>query len=264
MIVPAPRPMDWHRRILPICGLILGLSNPLVAMASEENVSEDVVVLQGLDKVTGRLSTLKAPVDKPVKFGQLKIIARHCEKTPPEEPPEATAFLEIWETKRGATDEKIFSSWMFASSPAVSALDHPVYDIWVKDCESDKKKRPTMQVKVLDPEVGETPFILEGDASVESQISAETTGSGVVEGEAPVAVESAEKHDDRALVVDVERDVGAEGAAPEAPVPMEAGVGAEGSVPETPIAMKSDVDAEGAAPEAPVSVESAESWIPRS
>jgi hypothetical protein len=99
----------------------------------------DTVILQGLDKITGRVSTIEAPVGSPVKFGSLSITARRCERTPPEEPPEATAFLEIVDAKPGEAPVKLFEGWMFSSSPAVSALEHPVYDIWVIDCKNAAK-----------------------------------------------------------------------------------------------------------------------------
>ncbi len=96
--------------------------------------AEDVAVLQGLDKVTARISTVRAPVGLTVRFGSLEIIARTCVKRPPEDPPESAAFLEISDVKQGEAPVKVFSGWMFASSPALSALEHPVYDISVVDC----------------------------------------------------------------------------------------------------------------------------------
>ena len=96
----------------------------------------DVAMLQGLDKVTARVSTLRAPINRTVHFGTLEIIARSCRKRPPEEPPESAAFLQIRDIKPGEAPEILFQGWMFASSPALSALEHPVYDIWVIDCLS--------------------------------------------------------------------------------------------------------------------------------
>lgn len=92
------------------------------------------VILQGLDKVTARVSTLEARVGEVVRFGTLEIIARSCDKRPPEEPPESAAFLDIWEIRPGEPAISLFRGWMFASSPALNALEHPVYDIWVLDC----------------------------------------------------------------------------------------------------------------------------------
>lgn len=96
----------------------------------------EIVVLQALDKITARISTLEAPVGETVTFGSLQITARHCDKTPPEEPPERAAFLEIVEVQPDEPPERHFTGWMFASSPALSALEHPVYDLWVIDCKN--------------------------------------------------------------------------------------------------------------------------------
>ena len=98
---------------------------------------EPVALLQGLDKITARVSKFEAPVGAPVQFGTLSIRVRDCEKNPPEETPESAAFLEIDETRPGEDKAKrVFSGWMFASSPALSALEHPVYDVNLLDCKA--------------------------------------------------------------------------------------------------------------------------------
>jgi hypothetical protein len=99
-------------------------------------------VLQGLDKITARISTFEAPVGEPARFGSLEITVRRCQKAPPEEPPESAAFLEIVDVRPDSPEVLLFSGWMFASSPAVSALEHPVYDVWVIDCKSDAASAP--------------------------------------------------------------------------------------------------------------------------
>ena len=96
--------------------------------------AKDGALLQGLDKITARISTFHAPIGEPVMFGSLEITARTCHKTPPEEPPERTVFLEIVDARPDSPRRELFTGWMFASSPAVSALEHPVYDVWVIDC----------------------------------------------------------------------------------------------------------------------------------
>ncbi len=92
-------------------------------------------VLQGLDKITARISTFEAPIDEPVRFGSLEIVARTCSKTPPEEPPERAAFLEIVDVRPDSPSVALFTGWMFSSSPAISGIEHPVYDVWVVDCK---------------------------------------------------------------------------------------------------------------------------------
>jgi hypothetical protein len=102
-------------------------------------IDNHVAVLQGLDKVTARVSPVRAALGIPTYFGTLEIVARSCRETPPTEPPESAAFLEIRElppaSDEGAPPTDLFTGWMFASSPAVSALEHQVYDVWVVDCE---------------------------------------------------------------------------------------------------------------------------------
>jgi hypothetical protein len=93
-----------------------------------------IAVLRGLDKVTARISTFEVPIGHTVRFGTLEITVRTCDKRPPEEPPEAAAFLDIWEIRREQPAADLFRGWMFASSPALSAMEHPVYDVWVLDC----------------------------------------------------------------------------------------------------------------------------------
>jgi len=111
--------------------LAVGLALPFGLAAAPQNT----VILQGLDKVTARVYTIRAPIGDLIRFGTLEIIARHCDKRPPEETPESTAFLDIWEVRPGEPTASVFRGWMFASSPALSALEHPVYDVWVLDCE---------------------------------------------------------------------------------------------------------------------------------
>lgn len=105
-----------------------------VAQTPPEDRSGKVAILQGLDKVTARISTFEAPVGITVGFGTLEIVVRDCRKRPPEEPPESFVFLEIDEIRRGERPKRLFGGWMFASSPALSALEHPVYDVWAVEC----------------------------------------------------------------------------------------------------------------------------------
>ncbi len=103
------------------------------------DIEHQVAILQGLDKITARISPIYATLGLPTYFGSLEIVVRACRETPPTEPPESAVFMEIRElppqADRDREPEMLFSGWMFASSPAVSALEHAVYDVWVVDCE---------------------------------------------------------------------------------------------------------------------------------
>lgn len=104
------------------------------APARDEIPKYSVAVLQALNKVTTKTSTIKVPTGATIRFGNIEIVARTCWKAPPEEHPEVATLLDIWELKPDEAPARIFLGWMFASSPAISALEHPVYDIVVKDC----------------------------------------------------------------------------------------------------------------------------------
>jgi len=109
----------------------------MLIVTSHSAVAEPhaIAVLQGLDKVTARVTTVRVRVGDSLRFGTLDVIVRQCDKRPPEETPESAAFLDISEVRPGESAQSLFRGWMFASSPAISALEHPVYDIWVLDCE---------------------------------------------------------------------------------------------------------------------------------
>jgi hypothetical protein len=93
-----------------------------------------VAMLRALDKVTARVTTISAPVGREVRFGTLRILVRTCKKRPPEEPPETSVFLEILDLRPRSAPQRVFTGWMFASSPALAAMEHPTYDVWPIDC----------------------------------------------------------------------------------------------------------------------------------
>ncbi len=119
------------------------------ATAEASWLQKDRAILRALDKITGRSTDIEVFVDQPVEFGALEVSLSVCYQTPPELPPESAAFLQIRPAEPatgeqvdaapaggGATAEPLFSGWMFASSPGLSALEHPVYDVWVIECET--------------------------------------------------------------------------------------------------------------------------------
>lgn len=123
----------------PLARCIAGLVLVCVAVVTwpGSGRAQDGAVLRGLDKITARVSSFTAPIDQEIQFGTLRITARTCRKRPPEEQPEVAVFLEIAEERPGEDHRlSLFAGWMFASSPALSALEHPVYDVWVIDCRT--------------------------------------------------------------------------------------------------------------------------------
>ena len=122
-----------------IIGMVLGLT---AATSGARADAYDVAVLQALDKVTAQVSTMDAPIGEIVKFGTIEIVARTCDKRPPEETPESAAFLDVWEVRPGEPAASVYRGWMFASSPARAAMEHPVYDVWVLDCKNEGDTTP--------------------------------------------------------------------------------------------------------------------------
>ena len=108
---------------------------PASAAPPEPPREWNAVRLQGMNKVTARVSTIDAPLGVVMRFGNLEIIARRCWKAAPEDRPENAALLEIRELRPGEGPVTVFSGWMFSSSPALSTLEHPVYDLTVLGCE---------------------------------------------------------------------------------------------------------------------------------
>ena len=112
-----------------IISCFIALTTPVLAQ------EVPIVTLGALNKITAKLETLNVARDETVKFGTLEITMRNCRSNPPEETPESVACLEITDLGHVGEPHKIFSGWMFASTPAVSPLEHAVYDVWVTDCK---------------------------------------------------------------------------------------------------------------------------------
>jgi hypothetical protein len=112
---------------------------PLIETLTDQNINELPADLLGtlniLDKVTARTSVLSLPINQEVRLKNLVLTMRSCKTAPPEEEPETTMFLEIAEDKDGVV-ENIFMGWMFASSPGIHALEHPIYDVWPLSCKT--------------------------------------------------------------------------------------------------------------------------------
>ncbi|WP_027284629.1 DUF2155 domain-containing protein [Rubritepida flocculans] len=90
--------------------------------------------IQALDKVTARVTTLTATVGQPLRFGTLTILLRACHARPPDEVPDAAAFMEVSDSLAPPGAGPVFRGWMFAEAPAVNMLEHPVYDLRILSC----------------------------------------------------------------------------------------------------------------------------------
>lgn len=121
--------------------LVWGISlAPTTVMA--ERISNKVAVLSGLDKITGRIISFDVYLGETVQFGALQVTPRVCYSRPASEEPKTTSFLEVDEITLDRKIRRIFTGWMFADSPGLNAIEHPVYDIWLKDCKMTSDVAP--------------------------------------------------------------------------------------------------------------------------
>ncbi len=143
--------MTISKQLFLITGLCCFFALPLRAQQQVQPDTSatqynDTVVLRALDKITARITEIALPIGEEVRFGTLAINAKYCRSRPPIETPETFAYLEIDDLKRTGERQRVFEGWMVASSPALNALEHAVYDVWVINCrisepESESKSR---------------------------------------------------------------------------------------------------------------------------
>lgn len=126
-------------RLLP-AGLLTLVLFP--APASAERIANKVAVFSGLDKITGRITTFDVYVNETVRFGTLQVTPRACYTRSQNEAPKTDSFVEVDEITLDRQIRRIFSGWMFADSPGLNAVEHPVYDVWLKDCKTESSFPP--------------------------------------------------------------------------------------------------------------------------
>jgi hypothetical protein len=102
--------------------------------ARAERIENQTAVFAALDKVTARISPLNAALNATELFGALKVTARACYSRGPTETPKTSAFVEVDEVLLDGSARRIFSGWMFAESPGLNAIEHPVFDLWLTEC----------------------------------------------------------------------------------------------------------------------------------
>jgi hypothetical protein len=104
------------------------------APAAAQRIENSVAVFAALDKVTAKISRLEVPLNRTATFGALKLTPRICYTRAPTEPPKTTTFVEVDEVLLDGKEKRIFAGWMFADSPGLNAVEHPVFDVWLTDC----------------------------------------------------------------------------------------------------------------------------------
>jgi hypothetical protein len=218
-------------------GVALGALAATLAGAAADPIRHPTAVFAGLDKTTGRIINFDVAIDETVQFGSLNVTPRVCNTRPQTEAPQTTSFVEVdeivvkqerqaklelkeakAETKPDTKQEakRIFSGWMFAASPGLHGVEHPVYDVWLIDCKGGKETA--------------TPVAAAGGGAAATPASAESAAAPATE---PVKKKRSRKVE------------------PKAPTPVEnAPIGPADSAPPQP-AMDSAPAPDAAAGEAP-------------
>jgi hypothetical protein len=114
-----------------------------------QKIENSRAIFSGLDKITGRIISFDAAVGETVQFGALQVTARVCYTRPPTEATNTDAFVQVDEVTLQGEVKRIFSGWMFAASPGLHAVEHPIYDVWLTDCAAP--------IKVAEPAVPPPP-----------------------------------------------------------------------------------------------------------
>ncbi len=121
---PSPQPADTPSQS----------DDTVVTETPTQKIPNSRAVFSGLDKITGRIISFDAAIGETVQFGALQVTARACYTRPPTEATNTDAFVDVDEVTLKGEIKRIFTGWMFASSPGLHAVEHPIYDVWLTDC----------------------------------------------------------------------------------------------------------------------------------
>jgi len=125
-----------------LLALVASLMISLTATNTAHAERYPIAVFSGLDKVSADVTQFEAPLNKPVRYGSLEVVVYACHKKPPEELPQTSVYLEVRQVSietQQVDPAPIFKGWMFAESPGLNGLEHPVYDIWPNTCKGAAK-----------------------------------------------------------------------------------------------------------------------------
>ena len=110
--------------------------------AKAARLENPVAVFSGIDKITGRITTFDVYIGETVQFGALQVTPRVCYSRDDTEAPKTDTFVEVDEITLDRKIRRIFTGWMFADSPGLNAVEHPVYDVWLTNCKAKSDLPP--------------------------------------------------------------------------------------------------------------------------
>lgn len=127
------------RSAIAISSLAVGI---VAASAQDARVANPVAEFVGLDKITGQTTPFDVYINETVQFGALQITPRVCNTAAATDQAQTTTFVEVREVTLDRDIRPLFTGWMFADDPGLSAVDHAVYDVWLKSCKSESDVPP--------------------------------------------------------------------------------------------------------------------------
>jgi hypothetical protein len=132
--------------------LVLASANP----ATAERIKNPIALFAGLDKITGLTTNFEIKVGDERKFGLLFVKPEVCFTRPVTESPKTTGFVQVDQQESDGKRKRIFSGWMFAESPGLNAVEHPIFDVWLTGCKDPNAPAPPTEVPVQPP-TGDVP-----------------------------------------------------------------------------------------------------------
>ncbi|WP_317993100.1 DUF2155 domain-containing protein [Bartonella gliris] len=123
------------------CAFFIGMIVVLSSMdrVQAARVSNGIAVFSGLDKITGRTTRFEVSLGEVYQYGALQVTPRVCYTSSKDEPTRTTGFVEVNEVTLDKKVRRIFTGWMYADSPGLNAVEHPIYDVWLKDCKQNSQ-----------------------------------------------------------------------------------------------------------------------------
>ncbi|TIW66903.1 MAG: DUF2155 domain-containing protein [Mesorhizobium sp.] len=153
------------------CTVTVAAAQTPAAPVAAERITNPVAEFAGIDKITGRIITFDVYIDETVQFGALQVTPRICYSRPETEEPKTDSFVEVDEITLDRKIRRIFTGWMFAESPGLNAVEHAVYDVWLKGCKQksdvpppEAAKTGASQVDTSKPKAAAAPAATEPDS----------------------------------------------------------------------------------------------------
>jgi hypothetical protein len=123
----------------------------VIAEPPSQKITNNAALFSGLDKITGRIINFDVAIGETVQFGALQLTPRACYTRPQTETANTDSFIEVDEVTLQGEVRRIFTGWVFAASPGLHAVEHPIYDIWLTDCKGPVVTAETKPAEAAPP-----------------------------------------------------------------------------------------------------------------